>query len=432
MPAPIVNDSSFGSERTRPAGMDAMGRTLPTARTAVWVVLVLSLLGPGGCAQKARPKAPAGAPVVRVRLLQDQHLVTLTAGRAPSATVGAAQPVTLNLPRNAAVPVRLTSQGWRVGDDTFLSPGELTIVPDGDGTVSVNGTPYRGRYRFVPTPQGSFDVVNDVEIDGYLKSVVSKELLWNWHAEAYRAQAIVARTYALYEAARADRGHFDLHDDVRSQVYGGMNEETAKSRDAVDATAGVVLAHETERGHKIFKAYFSSCCGGITSSAADAFNEPAIKPLSARYVGPLCKDSPRFSWGPVIIPKAELTRRFRIWGNARNHALKDVAEVASVDVLTINEHGRPTRFLITDAKGTRYALSGEEMRWSVNAGGVVLNSSFFRPINEPDRVQFAEGHGWGHGVGMCQWCAQTYATAGVAHEDIALKSFPGAALKRAY
>lgn len=409
-----------------------MGRTLSNARAAAWVVLLLSLLWPGGCAQRGRIKPAAGAPVVRVRLLQDQHLVTLTASRAPSASVGAARPVTLNLPRDEAVPVRLTSQGWRVGDETFLSPGELTIHPDGDGSLSVNGVAYRGRYRFVPTPQGSFDVVNDVDIDGYLKSVVSKELLWHWHAEAYRAQAIVARTYALYVVARANRGHFDLHDDVRSQVYGGMVAETGKSKDAVDATVGVVLAHETDRGHKIFKAYFSSCCGGITSSAADAFNEPAIEPLSARYVGPVCRDSPRFSWGPVIIPKAELTRRFRLWGDARGHALKDVADVVSVDVLKANEFGRPTRFMVTDARGTRYALSGEEMRWSVNAGGVVLNSSFFKPINEPDRVQFAEGHGWGHGVGMCQWCAQSYAEAGVAHEDIALKSFPGAALKRAY
>jgi len=398
-----------------------------------WVVALLVLLWPPGCAHRPPPRSPEGTPLVRVRLLQDQHLVTITASRTPRVSVGSAAPVPLNLPHNTAVPVRLTSAGWRVGDETFASPGDLTILPDGDGSVSVNGTPYRGRYRFVPNAGGSFDVVNDVNIDNYLKSVVSKELLWNWHDEAYRAQAIVARTYALYEAAGTEgRGHFDLNDDVRSQVYGGIPAESAKSREAVDATAGVVLAHKTDRGYKVFKAYFSSCCGGITSSVSDAFNEPNIPPLSARYVGPVCKDSPRFNWGPVVLTKAELTRRMRLWGNARGHALKDVADVVSVDVLTANEFGRPTRFLVTDSKGTRYALSGEEMRWSVNAGGVVLNSSFFKPINEPTVVRFAEGHGWGHGVGMCQWCAETYAEEGIAHEDIVLRSFPGAALKRAY
>jgi stage II sporulation protein D len=398
-----------------------------------WVVALLALLWPLGCGHKGRPRPLEGVPVMRVRLMQDQHLVTLTASRPPAVSLGGASPTPLDLPRNTAVPVRLTAGGWRVGDTTLATPGTLTILPAAEGSVSINGTPYRGRYRFVPNPQGSFDVVNDVDLDGYLKSVVSKELLWNWHDEAYRAQAIAARTYALFESAdSAGRGYYDLNDDVRSQVYGGLPAESAKSRQAVDATAGVVLAHRTDRGYKIFKAYFSSCCGGITSSASDAFNEPNIKPLSARYVGPVCKDSPRFNWGPVPLSKSELTRRFRLWGNARGHALKDMADLAAVDVMTVNEFGRPTRFLVTDTKGTRYALSGEEFRWSVNSGGVVLNSSFVRPINEATSVRFAEGHGWGHGVGMCQWCAEAYSEAGMAHEAILLRSFPGSALKRAY
>ena len=408
--------------------MDAMGRF---ART-IWVVALSALLWPLGCAHRAKPRSLEGVPIVRVRLMQDQHLVTLTASRPPVASLGGTSPTPLDLPRNTPVPLRLTTQGWRVGETTLPASGPLTIQPEGDGSLSVNGTPYRGRYRFVPTPQGSFDVVNDVDVDGYLKSVVSKELLWNWHDEAYRAQAIAARTYALYECAGEGRGHYDVNDDVRSQVYGGMPAESSKSRDAVETTAGVVAAHKTDRGYKIFKAYFSSCCGGITASAADSFNEPNIKPLSARYVGPVCKDSPRFVWGPIVLPKADLTRRLRLWGNARGHELKNVADVVSVDVLTANEFGRPTRFLITDARGTRFALSGEEFRWSVNAGGVVLNSSFVKPINEPNAVRFAEGHGWGHGVGMCQWCVESFAEAGMAHEDIVLKSFPGSALKRAY
>jgi stage II sporulation protein D len=410
-----------------PFSTEAMGRF---ARHG-WVVVLAALLWPLGCAHRARPRPLEGVPVVRVRLLQDQHLVTLTASRPPRVSLGGASTTPLDVPRNEAVPVRLTPQGWRVGDATFPSTGPLTIQPEADGTVAINGTPYRGRYRFVPTSQG-FDVVNDVDVDGYLKSVVSKELLWYWHDEAYRAQAIAARTYALYEAAGDGRGHYDVNDDVRSQVYGGMPAESAKSREAVDATAGVVVAHKTDQGYKIFKAYFSSCCGGTTSSAADAFNEPNIKPLSARYVGPVCKDSPRFSWGPIVMSKADLTRRFKAWGSARGHAIKDMTDLAAVDVLTANEFGRPTRFLVTDAKGTRYALSGEEFRWSVNTGGVVLNSSFVKPINEATTVRFAEGHGWGHGVGMCQWCAQAYAEAGMAHEDIVLRSFPGTALKRAY
>ena len=86
----------------------------------------------------------------------------------------------------------------------------------------------------------------------------------------------------------------------------------------------------------------------------------------------------------------------------------------------------------SDAKGTQYALTAEEMRWAVNTGGLVLKSAFVKPITEGDSVRFAEGHGWGHGVGMCQWCAQSQAEQGLRGEEIVLRSFPGAKLVRAY
>jgi stage II sporulation protein D len=431
-----------------------MGRIVPHA----WALLVLpALLWPLGCGRKDKQRSLEGVPVVRVRLMANEPVVTLTASRSPTAWPGSARQRRLELPRNTAVPLKHTATGWLVGDLSIGGTGgELTIQPDGDGTVSINGVAYRGRYRFVPsaapaTPptaipagatapapstqpvSGGFDVINDVDIDSYLKSVVSKELLWNWHDEAYRAQAIVARTYALYQwAATGGTGTFDLYDDVRSQVYGGIRAESGKSREAVDATARVVLAHKTDDGYRIFKAYFSACCGGITQSAADVFNEPYVRPLSARYVGPLCNASPRFNWGPVVLTKADVTRRLRIWGKLRQHPLKDVGEVTSIEVLGSNEFGRPTRFLVTDAAGTRFALTGEEIRWAINSAGVVLNSSFFKPVNEQDVIRFAEGHGWGHGVGMCQWCAQGMAEDGAPHEVIVLNSFPGAKLVRAY
>jgi stage II sporulation protein D len=405
-------------------------------------VLAVLALWPMGCTHKDRARSLEGVPVIRVRLLQDQHLVTLTATRPPTAFPNSLYARQLALSKNAAVPVRLTAAGWQVGGETVggevasgLGIGELTLQPDGDGTLSVNGIAYRGRYRFVPVAggDGRFDVVNDVDVDGYLKSVVSKEVLKEWHPDAFRAQAIVARTYALYEwASLGGRGTYDLNDDVRSQVYGGLGVESAKSKAAVDATAGVVLVNPGPDGNKVFKAYFSSCCGGITASAADAFNEPDIKPLSARYVGPLCSQSPHFNWGPVVLSKAELTRRLRQWGQNRDHALKGMADLVSIDLWKTNEHGRPARFLVTDARGTQYSLVAEEMRWAVNTGGVVLKSAFVRPVNEGDTVRFAEGHGWGHGVGMCQWCAESQAEEGMRGEEIVLRSFPGAKLVRAY
>ena len=112
-----------------------------------------------------------------------------------------------------------------------------------------------------------------------------------------------------------------------------------------------------------------------------------------------------------------------------------MAPVASVDIQAANHWGRPTRFVVTDTRGAKYSWTGEEIRWAVNTdaqAGTTLYSSFFKLINEPDKVKFVEGHGWGHGVGMCQWCAQRRAESGMRHEDIVLAAFQRSKLVRAY
>jgi stage II sporulation protein D len=282
-------------------------------------------------------------------------------------------------------------------------------------------------------------VINDVDVDSYLCSVVSKEMLPGWHEESYKAQAIVARTYAIYEkqTAGADR-YWDVFPDTRSQVYGGIPGETAKSRKAVNETAGIVVAAPDANGYpRIFKAYFSSCCGGISQSAADAFGETYIPPLTDQDVHAACRASPRFSWGPIVINKTELTQRFINYGKRRDNPLKNMGPLARIEVQSTNRWGRPIRFLITDTKNNKYSLAGEDFRWAVNFGApegsnTTLWSSFVKVISDSDQIRFVDGHGWGHGAGMCQWCAEKRAEDGLRHEDIVLTAFPSATLVRAY
>ncbi len=374
--------------------------------------------------------------MIRVRLLQNQEQVTLTTSHPPKVIAGSAAAArTLEAAPGAPIVVALSAGGWRIGG-IDAGVGDLAIYPSVDGSVSINGLAYRGMYRLVPTAAGRFDVVNVLPIDPYLKSVVSKELLWNWAEETYRAQAIVARTYALYQARTAGLGrHYDVNNDQRSQVYGGIAAETARSRSAVDATAGIVLAYGRPGSERIFETYFSSCCGGITQSAADAFGTSPIPPLSEQDAQSLCNAAPRYNWGPLVIKKDELTRRFRAWGAKRDRPEKDMAPLDRIEIAQVNRFGRPVRFTAIDSCGQGYSWTGEEIRWAINTEaqeGSTVYSSFFKPINEKDQVQFADGHGWGHGVGMCQWCAQRRAELGMRHEQIVLKAYPQAVLVRAY
>jgi len=401
--------------------------------------LVLAMLIPWGCTPTDMGQAiPLEGRVLRVRLLQGVEQVSISASQPPLYfTSSDATQRYLDLPRGANVPVTFGNGAFRAAG-TILPRGELTIQPTASGSVAINGVAYRGRFRLVPTGPLRFDVINDVDVDEYLMGVISRELFPGWHEQTYRAQAIAARTYALYEkhVPREPR-HWDVYADQRSQVYGGVPAETAKSREAVEATRGIVLAYGPPGGEKLFKAYFSSCCGGVTQAVCDAFpGEPFIPPLSAQKVGPLCSASPRFNWGPVVIMKDELTRRLRAWGAARNRPEKDIGLVHSVEIAARNAHGRPVRYTVTDARGLRYSMACEDFRWAVNysaADGNTLSSSYVESvINESDRIRFVGGHGYGHGVGLCQWCAEARARAGVLAEDILMYAYPGAVLVRAY
>ena len=126
----------------------------------------------------------------------------------------------------------------------------LTLEPAAGGVLAVNRSTYRGSLRLLPAAGGRFDVVNVVDVDGYLKGVLAKEMFPDWQPEAYKAQAIVARTYALYVAhtdgLSAPRGTSTPTSAARCTA--GYAAETAKSRDAVDSTAGVVL--DLRRGRR--------------------------------------------------------------------------------------------------------------------------------------------------------------------------------------
>jgi stage II sporulation protein D len=226
-------------------------------------------------------------------------------------------------------------------------------------------------------------------------------------------------------------------------MYGGIAGESEKSRQAVAETRGIVLTYGPGDG-TIFQAYFSSCCGGVTQAAADAFpGEPYIPPLSEHYNGPCCNASKYFNWGPIVITKTELTRRIRLWAQRTSSELGrpipelNIAGVYRIDIQSLNRYGRPNRVLLTDSRGVQYSWAAEQLRSAVNTDaqpGTTLPSSYCKINGDPnsDSVTFYDGHGYGHGVGMCQWCAAARAAAGESFAQILVESYPQAKLVRAY
>ena len=419
-------------------------------------LLLLVLLLVGCSTTLNRNTGSVNAPIMRVRLMSAQDQVALVSSAPPVyRTENDRTPRALDLAKNTPAVIELKNHAWLLNGRVF-GQGQLELQPAVEGSLAVASTvagsplavprAYRGHYVFVPTSDSKFDVVNYVDIDGYLAGVLARELLHNWNLETYKAMAIVARTYALYEKASHENRYWDVYPDERSQVYGGLTDESDKSRQAVNDTMGIVVTYSaTGKDPRIFKAYFSACCGGITQSVHDVFGEPAIDPLREQNNHATCNASPKFSWGPVVMSKRELTRRFRAWGTSKGASEKNMELITDVGIKTYNPLSRPTEFWVNDAKGLQYTLKSEEFRQACNwdaqnpnairdrsVPAPVIYSSFVKVVADRDNVSFLEGHGFGHGVGMCQWCSERRAEEGMRHEDIVITAYPHSKLMRAY
>jgi SpoIID/LytB domain protein len=147
-----------------------------------------------------------------------------------------------------------------VGGAAFYAPGPVTLVtPSGDRA-------YRGRLRAVaPTPgSADRDTVNVVPLESYVKGVIPAEMPASWHPQAVRAQAVAARTYAVWNRDQNPSRYYQICDTTACQVYGGVAAEHPLASAAVDATAGEV---RTWRGAAAFT-QFSASSGGWTAAGS--------------------------------------------------------------------------------------------------------------------------------------------------------------------
>ncbi len=338
----------------------------------------------------------------------------------------------------------------------------------GISAIAIDGVDHPGRVRLVARTDVSpraFDVVEHVPLEDYLPGVVGKEMLTGWPLGAFQVQAVCARTYALQERGLSLRRgeQFDLENSDRDQVYGGATRNPTVL-EAVRSTRGQVLTD----GDTILRAYYSSTCGGRTASARDTwptgkgFEYNLAAPIQAHARESCCEKSPLYRWS-VTRDREELVRRIRAFGEKQNLLVRKIKGLHSIEPMGFNEDGRPNRYKIIEPGGTWYQLSGEEIRLACNnsvagaaapAGAAVgvgvgaapdgaatglplvdrrtrVHSSDFTVASTREGMVFT-GRGFGHGVGMCQYCAKGFAERGDDWRAIVVRFYPGATLKQLY
>ena len=381
-----------------------------------------------------------GGPEVRVGLAVNVTSVAIGGG-GPVRITGSDGNVT-------AVPSGVVWRAVRAGDAVALvgdggeriSPAQsLVVAPAADGQlVRIGAREYRGVVSVVPGRRG-LTAINRLDMEAYLVAVVGSEMGRRTldEAEALKAQAIVSRTYALRTRGRWRADGFDYYATVADQVYLGAGAEHGLAREAVEATAGMVVSH----GGAPIDAFFFSTCGGRTERGTEVFRAASGGYLrSVADVAPdghaWCEISPRYRWREEWDVELLRTTLRRFLPGETGIASGRVTRIRDVRIAERTESGRVRRLAVTLPDGEVSVPSPSVREVLRPASGEILRSTAFslRATSANGEVTHlsVEGSGAGHGVGFCQWGAIGRARAGRRYPEIIAAYYPGTNLERFY
>jgi stage II sporulation protein D len=221
-----------------------------------------------------------------------------------------------------------------------------------------NGTKYMGDFVFKPS-SGGFSLGNVVDIEDYLLSVLRAEMSPKWPVEALKAQAIIARTYAV-KARGSAKEDFDLCSSTNSQLYKGIPENNPNISQAVETTRGMILLWQGGPA----SAFYHTDSGGMVTSARAVWggNVPYLRaiPEAVDYRGP------NTEW-KTTMTMSHIESRFAANGFK-------IGTINSITPISRDDSGRITVIEIKGNRGTE-RISGNRFRSIL--GATKIKSTLF-------------------------------------------------------
>jgi stage II sporulation protein D len=345
-----------------------------------------------------RNESDAAIPAERIRvaILKNASNVTvdgegIIAIRENGSAVALAPPVLIKSGRSS-----VTVEGTAYRRLTFSA----------SSAVYVNGKPYRGVTE-VSSGENGLLVVNELPLEEYLVGLINCEISSAWPMEAVKAQAVIARTYALNRKQARSTSFYHLESSVIDQVYDGCEIEDSRARRGVAETTGEVLSYRGD----VIQAFYHSNCGGRTEASENVWGKylPYLTGVDCRY----CLTSPSSAWDlKIALPEVE--DRLKAAGYK-------VSGVTDIRAGARNSRGRLKHVVIVSARG-ELSLTGDQFRKAI--GYTVIKSTNFSVRVGNGEAGFS-GLGNGHGVGLCQWGAKQRALDGFGYAEILSYYYPG-------
>jgi stage II sporulation protein D len=255
------------------------------------------------------------------------------------------------------------------------APPNGTVLLKGTSTPGVRNGLYRGAIEVRPSGAG-VNAINALDLEDYVRGVVSGESPSTWPAEALKAQAVAARTYAVTTSKGGDG--FDQYADERSQVYKGALAEFPSTDAAVAATRGEVV---TFLGRPV-TTYFFSTSGGHTENIENSFVGSQPQPWLKGVDDPYDNASPKHVWAIPI--RLTMTQAKKALGRFVLGRFK------RIQVIQRGTSPRVVRAVVVGTKGT-VAVTGPQLRqafglWDTWAYFTSVSSSVQKPATPPAAV----------------------------------------------
>jgi len=370
------------------------------------------------------PRAAAPAParagrvsdsIIQIGIVRQADRITLrTEGRFSAVDQKTGETIELQ----PSVDYLLLARGGRslsLGPHPFERQFRL-IATGARGFVHLGPKRYRGSLLVRAGGDSTFTVINEVGLEEYIEGVLPVEMSPEWPFEALKAQAVVARTFALANLDKFRAQGYDFSDDNRSQAYGDIDRQKPATDRAVRETQGQVLTWDG----KMLRAFFHSCCGGHTCSVGTIWGSMTAAPKPLRGVSDrYCAGSPEYQWSAYFAADD-------VMAALQKHGFP----ISKLEAVRVGQYDRSSGYMKTiNVKMNRKWVEIRANDFRNWLGNKDFKSTKVVRIVKKDRGFYFVGKGFGHGVGLCQWGARAMAEKGKDYKSILKFYFPGAKLE---
>lgn len=297
---------------------------------------------------------------------------------------------------------------------------------------------FEGELEILKNADGTETAVNSIDLEDYLTSVISSEMSATSNPELLKAHAVISRSWAIRAIGHTDHVGYDVCADDHCQRYEGLRRRNERAVEAVRATAGEVLMYNGE----VCDCRYYKCCGGRSEVFETCWEDKHIPYLESVECPYCAKATGEGTWAKdfrsrVLNNYDQETLDFHDWKiEYSDEQLSriihkksgiDFGEILSLIPLKRGKSGRIYELEIVGSK-QRMTIS-KELKIRLWLAEKCLYSSWFDIIHEQDHWVLS-GHGWGHGVGLCQIGAAVMAEEGENYQHILQYYYKNAKIKR--